>query len=91
LCATNRSDASRRRGRAQVRSYKGSRWPVDGGSMLPLRSLWERALCATNLRSGTPRRGCRAQGALPQARRALSQNRRGAKSRLRQPAYRTCE
>jgi hypothetical protein len=30
------------------------------------RSLWERTLCATYLRSGTPQRGCRAQGALPQ-------------------------
>jgi hypothetical protein len=28
--------------------------------------LWERTLCATSLRSGTPQRGCRAQGALPQ-------------------------
>jgi len=34
--------------------------------MLPIGSLWERTLCATNLRSGTPQRGCRAQGALPQ-------------------------
>jgi len=47
-------------GRAQVRSYKGTYSPV------PISSLWERTLCATNLRSGTPQRGCRAQGALPQ-------------------------
>jgi hypothetical protein len=67
LCATNlRSGTSELRGRAQVRSYKGSRWPVDGGSMLPLSSLWERPPCAANLRSGTPQRGRRAQGALPQ-------------------------
>jgi hypothetical protein len=39
LCATNRrSGTSERRGRAQVRSYKGSRWPVDGGSILPVGS-----------------------------------------------------
>jgi len=33
---------------------------------VPVGSLWERTLCATNLRSDTPQRGCRAQGALPQ-------------------------
>ena len=37
------------------------------GAMLLGGYLWERTLCATNLRSGAPRRGCRAQGALPQA------------------------
>ena len=44
----------------KVRSYKGIPRPV------PTRSLWERTLCATNLRSGTPKRGDRAQGALLQ-------------------------
>ena len=54
------------RGRAQGALLQGWRRYGDGGSILPLGSLWERTLCATNLRSGTPQRGCRAQGALPQ-------------------------
>jgi hypothetical protein len=45
---------------------QGGGRPVDGESMSPVGSLWERTLCATNLRSGTSQRGCRAQGALPQ-------------------------
>jgi len=38
---------------------------MDRESMSPVGSLWERTLCATNQRSSTPRRGGRAQGALP--------------------------
>ena len=33
---------------------QGGGRPVDDGSMSPVGSLWERTLCATNLRSGTP-------------------------------------
>ena len=37
LCATSlRRGTSHLRGRAQVRSYKGTRWLVDGGSISPL-------------------------------------------------------
>ena len=53
---------TQRCGRAQVRSYRG-------GACVGLRAislLWERTLCATNLRSDPPTRGSRAQGALPQ-------------------------
>jgi hypothetical protein len=60
LCATGRSGASTRCGRAQVRSYRRVRmfW---GGPHTAGRYLLERTLCATNLGSGTPRRCGRAQ------------------------------
>jgi len=51
---------------------QGERMSGDSGSMLQVSYLWERTLCATNLRSGTSQRGCRAQGALPQTSRAPS-------------------
>ena len=42
------------------------RGAVDWGLKLPGGYLWERTLCATNLRSGTSQRRGRAQGALLQ-------------------------
>jgi len=52
-------------GRAQVRSYKGDAGLCAADQSCRL-ALCGGAPCATNLRSDTPLRGSRAQGALPQ-------------------------
>jgi hypothetical protein len=54
------------RSRTRCAPTGGGRGPADGASTLRVGSLWERTLCATNLRSDTPMRDDRAQGALPQ-------------------------
>ncbi len=56
-----------RRVRAQGALLQGNALACGWRINAAVQFLWERTLCATNLRSGTPQRGCRAQGALPQA------------------------